>query len=1275
MQTPRPSRPRSGPILIPLVVFAGLAVRPGGLFADDAALALANQSIARAEAKIAAGEPFAASEAYRTALRLAAPLPPEALAPWRGEAVLVFVRLAGLRGVTGESVEDASALESWSKRDDLPLTAAWARRQLGYLDLAQGASVDAARERWRPLGYLERWRVIGPFDNERGGGFETAYPPETEPVDFTAAYNGKTQRVSWRELPSTPLAGLVDLGSLFEPNEECLAYALTYLESASAQTVAIRLGTKDSYKLWVNGELVQSKNLHRPFRRGQDSAGVRLRKGWNQILVKLAQSKGPWRFSARVTAPDGSPLADVEEGDAPAEERAKIPEGPAEGSSNESPKIRPNVLEELAAATTPETTDAREAYRLGALFLQLHPHDENEHPDEEWIERAVALDADPSLYYLSLASSRRRNVSIAARQEENAWRRTMLTALDRGSARAAYELGRYYYRQFRNLTVSRTYCDRALELNPSCEAALRLRADIATAAGFPLAAERLERDLAALPNASVLTRSERIDKTLRAGKLAEAERLLRERLATNALDGRLRSRLATLLAGTARDEEALSLLEEGHTLDPYSDAWLGEIARFHEGRDHLDGALAAIARAVAICPDDPDLVERRARLELRSGERASALASFDRVLELKPNSPQIRDYVEYLRASGDSFEDEHRRDVASVIAAALAAERDDEESPARILFELTATEVNVDGTAREFHQTVVEVLNDYGVRQYDTFGTYYADGDHELEFVKGRVHHRDGRVTDAKLERYGGERGGSGTYRRGGIDLPPLSPGDVVEVEYIRQDTRQSFFGDYFGHRELFQQSVPIREKVFVLEVPRARRFNFHRRNFDVEPRVEDRPESDSIVYEWVAKNVPKLEAEPGMPPLTEISPLLEVSTFANWTEFTSWYWNLIRKQFESSPEIRRKVRELTSGAENDLERIRAIYNFIVTDIRYNMWEFGVHGFKPYNAANIFARKFGDCKDKATLMSVMLKEVGIDAYPVLIYGTQSRANEDLSLPLVNHFNHCITYIPGSDEHPELFLDGTAQRHALEELPSMDRGADVLVVNPDGGELKEIPWNDPNRLQLIEETRVRVDEDLGAELDLRVECTGDYAVYVRRSFEIESKRKETLERWFSRKFAGSTIEAQEFSALGDLDQPVSLRASIRVPKFVVEAPEGLTLRPESDFFSSSAQLAALGGLEERRFDVLVGNPRRSSLETVYELPAGLRVKSLPEPLEKETAHGLIRVEYTADSPQRVVVRRTIEVRAARVDVAEYDVFREFTSAIGELDRKRILLERT
>ena len=240
---------------------------------------------------------------------------------------------------------------------------------------------------------------------------------------------------------------------------------------------------------------------------------------------------------------------------------------------------------------------------------------------------------------------------------------------------------------------------------------------------------------------------------------------------------------------------------------------------------------------------------------------------------------------------------------------------------------------------------------------------------------------------------------------------------------------------------------------------------------------------------------------------------------------------------------------------------------------------------------------------------------------------------------------------------------------------MDRGARVLVVTPDGGKLETVPWNLPAGLGISEETVVSIASDLGARFQTRVALSGDYAVYVRNAFEIKAQRKTELEKIFSRRFASCTVEQQEFSDLGDLDQPVSFSVEVAVPRFVLEAPEGLALHPEKDFFGTSAQLAGAGSLESRRFAVLVGNPRRSILRTVYELPDTLRVKSLPEPYTTKTRFGSLTVVYTEKTPRKIVVERKIEVTESRIGTAEYPEFREFATALKELEDTRVLLERS
>jgi hypothetical protein len=111
---------------------------------------------------------------------------------------------------------------------------------------------------------------------------------------------------------------------------------------------------------------------------------------------------------------------------------------------------------------------------------------------------------------------------------------------------------------------------------------------------------------------------------------------------------------------------------------------------------------------------------------------------------------------------------------------------------------------------------------------------------------------------------------------------------------------------------------------------------------------------------------------------------------------------------------------------------------------RYVALEFGIHGYKPSRVDRVLARRFGDCKDKASLLHALLEVAGVDSRIVLLRMRQlgSIPPEPASLAV---FNHAIVYVPALD----WYLDGTAEFHGATELPISDRRASILVVEPDG----------------------------------------------------------------------------------------------------------------------------------------------------------------------------------------------------------------------------------
>lgn len=173
-----------------------------------------------------------------------------------------------------------------------------------------GHAVDLPKQ----FGFLMHWHVIGPFGNKDRAGYNTIYPPENK-IDLKAVYDGLTDKVRWQPLASSDPFGKVDLNKPFGMLKETAAYAYTEYEASAAGPAELRLGCKNAWKIWLNGELVFARDeYHRGQRIDQYKLPVQLQSGKNTILVKACQNEQTeewtvqWEFQLRVTDATGSAI-------------------------------------------------------------------------------------------------------------------------------------------------------------------------------------------------------------------------------------------------------------------------------------------------------------------------------------------------------------------------------------------------------------------------------------------------------------------------------------------------------------------------------------------------------------------------------------------------------------------------------------------------------------------------------------------------------------------------------------------------------------------------------------------------------------------------------------------------------------------------------------------------------------------------------------------------------------------------------------------------------
>ena len=167
-----------------------------------------------------------------------------------------------------------------------------------------------------PRLFVRDWYVAGPFPNPGGGGFDVAYPPETQPFDPNANFeDADGKQTGWRRAlpagqPATGPDPVVNLQRVLGAKDNVCAYAVTKVVSDRDRDVSILAGSDDTITIWINGRKVHANKVYRGAKPDEDIVDCKLKKGENTILVKVCQGSGAWGFCLRLADDLAMPLTD-----------------------------------------------------------------------------------------------------------------------------------------------------------------------------------------------------------------------------------------------------------------------------------------------------------------------------------------------------------------------------------------------------------------------------------------------------------------------------------------------------------------------------------------------------------------------------------------------------------------------------------------------------------------------------------------------------------------------------------------------------------------------------------------------------------------------------------------------------------------------------------------------------------------------------------------------------------------------------------------------------
>ena len=203
----------------------------------------------------------------------------------------------------------------------------------------------------------------------------------------------------------------------------------------------------------------------------------------------------------------------------------------------------------------------------------------------------------------------------------------------------------------------------------------------------------------------------------------------------------------------------------------------------------------------------------------------------------------------------------------------------------------------------------------------------------------------------------------------------------------------------------------------------------------------------------WTGRNIAALEDEDNRPSWHIYYPRIEISEFRDWDAVRAWAKPMYRVERRDDPALRELVAEVRAQPDDRARVLRAL-RFVQDEIRYTGLEIGAGAYRPSQPGAVLARRYGDCKDKTLLLVTVLRELGIEAWPVLVHSSMDRGVLERA-PGPGAFDHVIALVRVKGK--EYWLDATAggQGGDLDTLVQADFGP-ALVIDDTHQGLRSIP---------------------------------------------------------------------------------------------------------------------------------------------------------------------------------------------------------------------------
>jgi predicted Zn-dependent protease len=1115
-------------------------------------------------------------------------------------------------------------------------------------DYTNRNKLKKGNEYFNKIGALDKWQVLGSFDNISGSGFDKDWGAVANPEPNKIFKNKVDADVKWY----TPSANREDKWFLFDyyfSLNSVVAYAQTFVQSPENKEVYMRVGTSGSLKVWVNDALVSVVEEERNCDLDIYSYKITLNKGNNRILVQIGQSEtSSANFMLRLTDENGNPV----DGLTHTSEYASYQKSTQPANND----ILPFFAEEYFEQKIKDEPDNLLYYiALGETYLRNDKSYEGTHV----LKKAEELAPNSTLirFRLSEAYLRANNQTDYSREIEN------IKLSDPTSFIALSNLFRESINTEKILDAEKTLKE-IKRLYGNSEATEEM--DIEILAGQKKIEEMIklcQKLYAKYPYSYdymyiCFNIQENVYKNTRAA-MAILENYCKKYYNARALN-----LLANCYDNLGNTRKALETYKKRINIQPYATGFIFEYARLLLGMQRYNEALQVVNDVKKLAPYLSEVYNTEGYIYKGMKKDDKAKECFKQSIYYGPTAYDSRTQLRLLNNKKQIFELFPKEDLDQLIKNAPTA-KDYPEDNSVILLSENQLVFYPEGAQEHRVQIAVKILNQSGIETWKEYYINYNSNSQKIILDKYEVIKANGQKIKAE------------TNNSGLVVFTNLEVGDVLHLDYRLQDYYSGQLSKHFFDWTLMQFSMPLKFGRYSILIPKDRKFEFEAVNTTIAPAVTDI--EDMVLYEWISADQPSIKKEPYMSSYSDAVPTIIFSSIPNWSVISNWYKDLTSNKISSNSDyiLKATLAEILKGKENagQLEKAKLFYEYILKNITYSSVPFMHSNFIPQKASRTITTRLGDCKDVSTLFVALCREVGIKANLVLI-STRDNGRKILSLPS-NYFNHCIAQleIDGKIYYLEL-TDNTLPFAAALEV---DLQANILPIpykNESIGS-KLLSMDMPFRLKndLRRKTKITI---VNNDFKIHHQATryGELASYYRDRFVdmgSEDRLKEMNQSVASSWNVPVKVTNLKFEHLDDLCDSVPYSYDIEATG-AMQNVAGMKIFKLP--WSEAIQSLAIVALDKRKYSLefwkyIYGDTEYEEITII--LPKGKKFVEIPKNVKLSCAAASYELTFNFKKAGQVKVKRIFKKKKDIVGTGEYKEFKKFINAVSENDNKQYVLK--